>query len=92
MNGLFRKSALALMTAGTLLACSGSMTHALAGNDKHDDFSSLRFDPKGCEPKGGKPPAAPEVASWYIGAGVLGMLGIEALRRKAAAARQIGSN
>jgi hypothetical protein len=89
VSGLYRKTALALMTAGSLLAMSGNFTHASAEPNK--DFDNLRFDDKKDSKDCGNMPAAPEVATWCIGGAVLSIGGIGQLRRKWLASRQAGS-
>jgi hypothetical protein len=86
--GLCHKSALAVMTAVTLIAVSGSLMHASA---KDHEFDDLRY-PKDDGKKICDPPAAPEVATWCIGGAVLSIGGAGHLRRKWLASRQAASN
>ena len=90
-SALRRKTALALMTAGTLIAISGSFTHASADPFKKD-FDNLRYDDRKDDKSCPNMPATPEVATWCIGGAVLSIGGIGHLRRKWLAGRQAGSH
>jgi hypothetical protein len=89
LNSLIRKSALTIISAGAVFAMSGTYAHAMG---RPPDWGPLPISPKPLTPSHSNPPAAPEVATWYIGAGVLAMLSVELLRRKSLAGKQSGSN
>jgi hypothetical protein len=89
--GLYRKSALALMTAGTLMAISGNCTHASADPFKKD-FDRLRYDDHHDGGKSCDPPAAPEVATWCMGGAVLSIGALGQARRKWLSGRQTASH
>jgi hypothetical protein len=86
--GMYRPFALSLAAAGALIALSGNLSHASA--DSKSDFDSLRSYSKKND-NIPDPPAAPEVATWWIGGAVLSIGGIGQLRRKWLATRQTPS-
>jgi hypothetical protein len=78
---LIPKPAMVMTTAMTALAWSANLAQA-----KDHDFDWHRW----CAFAGD--PAAPEVASWYIGAGVLAVLAVGIIRRMAARRKAASSN